>query len=302
MSVSGLKAELKFLASIFDKNHERFRIVSWKLDELHCQFLVPPPPPPPGSPHSPPPPLTLHCNITVRRRAAAPRGRARADGGRRSPGTKSACPETPGAPGAAGWRLGPGPGRELGAAWLGGGGGASRLCAGRLCAVGPSRPPSGPEVAMAARSRPALGTAARRWAPVGSPGGEALRSFLAPHFPVRFQNPVSLLVGPVFLFLCCSLKTDERRKLLHLRKKFRTQPRGWCEPSCSPDLALRYGVSEKLMEPSTRQVVWRVCELSHLCGSLDITRRGKEMLSSLLPGKNQVGIESWRDTWKLLSI
>ncbi|XP_001489789.3 ubiquitin-conjugating enzyme E2 Q2 isoform X1 [Equus caballus] len=60
MSVSGLKAELKFLASIFDKNHERFRIVSWKLDELHCQFLVPPP----GSPHSPPPPLTLHCNIT----------------------------------------------------------------------------------------------------------------------------------------------------------------------------------------------------------------------------------------------
>ncbi|KAM9585678.1 ubiquitin-conjugating enzyme E2 Q2 [Trichechus inunguis] len=63
MSVSGLKAELKFLASIFDKNHERFRIVSWKLDELHCQFLVPPPAPP-SSPHSPPPPLTLHCNIT----------------------------------------------------------------------------------------------------------------------------------------------------------------------------------------------------------------------------------------------
>ncbi|XP_007950039.1 ubiquitin-conjugating enzyme E2 Q2 [Orycteropus afer afer] len=63
MSVSGLKAELKFLASIFDKNHERFRIVSWKLDELHCQFVVPPPAPP-GSPHSPLPPLTLHCNIT----------------------------------------------------------------------------------------------------------------------------------------------------------------------------------------------------------------------------------------------
>ncbi|XP_035115218.2 ubiquitin-conjugating enzyme E2 Q2 isoform X4 [Callithrix jacchus] len=60
MSVSGLKAELKFLASIFHKNHERFRIVSWKLDELHCQFLVPQP----GCPHSPPPPLTLHCNIT----------------------------------------------------------------------------------------------------------------------------------------------------------------------------------------------------------------------------------------------
>ncbi|XP_066094712.1 ubiquitin-conjugating enzyme E2 Q2 isoform X2 [Saccopteryx bilineata] len=57
MSVSGLKAELKFLASIFDKNHERFRIVSWKLDELHCQFLVRPP----GSAASA---LTLHCNIT----------------------------------------------------------------------------------------------------------------------------------------------------------------------------------------------------------------------------------------------
>ncbi|XP_055984769.1 ubiquitin-conjugating enzyme E2 Q2 isoform X2 [Sorex fumeus] len=52
MSASGLKAELKFLASIFDQNHERFRIVSWKLDELHCQFLVPPAP------------LTLHCTIT----------------------------------------------------------------------------------------------------------------------------------------------------------------------------------------------------------------------------------------------
>uniref|UniRef100_A0A8C5NVZ9 Ubiquitin-conjugating enzyme E2 Q2 n=1 Tax=Jaculus jaculus TaxID=51337 RepID=A0A8C5NVZ9_JACJA len=69
MSVSGLKAELKFLASIFDKNHERFRIVSWKLDELHCQFLVsssPPPPPlsPPPPPPPPPSPLTLHCNIT----------------------------------------------------------------------------------------------------------------------------------------------------------------------------------------------------------------------------------------------
>ncbi|XP_042844246.1 ubiquitin-conjugating enzyme E2 Q2 [Panthera tigris] len=63
MSVSGLKAELKFLASIFDKNHERFRIVSWKLDELHCQFLLPPAAPP-SSLHSPPPPLTLHCNIT----------------------------------------------------------------------------------------------------------------------------------------------------------------------------------------------------------------------------------------------
>uniref|UniRef100_A0A8C8ACM3 Uncharacterized protein n=1 Tax=Otus sunia TaxID=257818 RepID=A0A8C8ACM3_9STRI len=63
MSVSGLKAELKFLESIFDKDHERFRIVSWKLDELHCQFVLLPPPP--GSSPQPPPPLTIHCNITV---------------------------------------------------------------------------------------------------------------------------------------------------------------------------------------------------------------------------------------------
>lgn len=114
MSVSGLKAELKFLASIFDKNHELFRIVSWKLDELHCQFLVPPPPPPPGSSHSPPPPLTLHCNITVRRRAVAPRGRAGADGGAAVPGQRAPAPDTPGVSGAAGWRLGPGPGPDLG--------------------------------------------------------------------------------------------------------------------------------------------------------------------------------------------
>lgn len=91
MSVSGLKAELKFLASIFDKNHERFRIVSWKLDELHCQFLVPPPAPP-GSPHSPPPPLTLHCNITVRHPAAAPQGRAREERGAPSARTKGRLP------------------------------------------------------------------------------------------------------------------------------------------------------------------------------------------------------------------
>ncbi|XP_037766180.1 ubiquitin-conjugating enzyme E2 Q2 isoform X2 [Chelonia mydas] len=62
MSVSGLKAELKLLESIFDKDHERFRIVSWKLDELHCQFVLLPPPP--GSSPPPPPPLTIHCNIT----------------------------------------------------------------------------------------------------------------------------------------------------------------------------------------------------------------------------------------------
>ncbi|XP_030434744.1 ubiquitin-conjugating enzyme E2 Q2 isoform X3 [Gopherus evgoodei] len=63
MSVSGLKAELKLLESIFDKDHERFRIVSWKLDELHCQFVLLPPPPG-SSPPPPPPPLTIHCNIT----------------------------------------------------------------------------------------------------------------------------------------------------------------------------------------------------------------------------------------------
>ncbi|XP_075753470.1 ubiquitin-conjugating enzyme E2 Q2 isoform X6 [Pelodiscus sinensis] len=51
MSVSGLKAELKLLESIFGREHERFRIVSWKLDELHCQFVLPPP-------------LAIHCNIT----------------------------------------------------------------------------------------------------------------------------------------------------------------------------------------------------------------------------------------------
>ncbi|XP_043349798.1 ubiquitin-conjugating enzyme E2 Q2 isoform X2 [Dermochelys coriacea] len=62
MSVSGLKAELKLLESIFDKDHERFRIVSWKLDELHCQFVLLPPPP--GTSPPPPPPLTIHCNIT----------------------------------------------------------------------------------------------------------------------------------------------------------------------------------------------------------------------------------------------
>lgn len=79
MSVSGLKAELKFLESIFDKDHERFRIVSWKLDELHCQFVLLPPPP--GSSPQPPPPLTIHCNITVR----GPRGAGRAGHG--GPGT-----------------------------------------------------------------------------------------------------------------------------------------------------------------------------------------------------------------------
>uniref|UniRef100_A0A8C1AZ82 Ubiquitin-conjugating enzyme E2Q family member 1 n=1 Tax=Cyprinus carpio carpio TaxID=630221 RepID=A0A8C1AZ82_CYPCA len=53
MSVSGLKAELKFLESIFDVNHERFRILDWKPDELSCQFNVT------GDQL-----LIIHCNLT----------------------------------------------------------------------------------------------------------------------------------------------------------------------------------------------------------------------------------------------
>uniref|UniRef100_A0A8C7UW83 E2 ubiquitin-conjugating enzyme n=1 Tax=Oncorhynchus mykiss TaxID=8022 RepID=A0A8C7UW83_ONCMY len=53
MSVSGLKAELKFLESIFDPNHERFRIIDWKPDELNCQFNVT------GEKL-----LIIHCNLT----------------------------------------------------------------------------------------------------------------------------------------------------------------------------------------------------------------------------------------------
>ncbi|XP_042330759.1 ubiquitin-conjugating enzyme E2 Q2 isoform X2 [Sceloporus undulatus] len=58
-SVRGLKAELKLLESIFGQDHERFRIVSWKLDELHCQFLLMPGPaaatprPPPSAAKGP---------------------------------------------------------------------------------------------------------------------------------------------------------------------------------------------------------------------------------------------------------
>ncbi|KAM6426211.1 ubiquitin-conjugating enzyme E2 Q2 isoform 2-T2 [Liasis olivaceus] len=58
MAVSGLKAELRLLESIFGRDHERFRIVSWKLDELHCHFV-----PLPAGP-GPAPPLAIHCNIT----------------------------------------------------------------------------------------------------------------------------------------------------------------------------------------------------------------------------------------------
>ncbi|XP_026565450.1 ubiquitin-conjugating enzyme E2 Q2 isoform X1 [Pseudonaja textilis] len=61
MAVSGLKAELRLLESIFGRDHERFRIASWKPDELHCLFV--PPADAPG-PAPPPAPLAIHCNIT----------------------------------------------------------------------------------------------------------------------------------------------------------------------------------------------------------------------------------------------
>ncbi|MBZ3874221.1 Ubiquitin-conjugating enzyme E2 Q2 [Sciurus carolinensis] len=48
---------------MYTKDFNLLKYIQFKLDEPHCQFLVPPPAPP-GSPHSPQPPLTLHCNIT----------------------------------------------------------------------------------------------------------------------------------------------------------------------------------------------------------------------------------------------
>uniref|UniRef100_A0A8C3I050 Uncharacterized protein n=1 Tax=Chrysemys picta bellii TaxID=8478 RepID=A0A8C3I050_CHRPI len=62
MSVSRFKAELKLLEFTFNKNHEYFCIISWKLDELHCQFVLLPPLP--GSSPQPPLPITIHCNVT----------------------------------------------------------------------------------------------------------------------------------------------------------------------------------------------------------------------------------------------
>uniref|UniRef100_A0A8D0B9C4 Ubiquitin conjugating enzyme E2 Q2 n=1 Tax=Salvator merianae TaxID=96440 RepID=A0A8D0B9C4_SALMN len=56
MSVSALKAELRLLASIFGRDHERFRVLSWKLDELHGHFVL--------LPAAQAPPLAIHCNIT----------------------------------------------------------------------------------------------------------------------------------------------------------------------------------------------------------------------------------------------
>ncbi|XP_053575268.1 ubiquitin-conjugating enzyme E2 Q2 [Bombina bombina] len=61
MSVSGLKAELRLLESIFGKEHERFRIISWRLDELHCVFI-----------QSSGGALTIHCNITESYPTSAP--------------------------------------------------------------------------------------------------------------------------------------------------------------------------------------------------------------------------------------
>lgn len=232
MSVSGLKAELKFLASIFDKNHERFRIVSWKLDELHCQFLLPPPAPP-GSPHSPPP-LTLHCNITVRRLASAPRSPARAKGALRVPGQKGIGPvEAPWFPGPRAGRIRPFPrqGAQLRPSlararlgWEGAGGAFLRFSRGAGFGAGPSQPPSprlgvgdrgGPcprRVAMVVHSRPAPGAAATQidfgcWSP-GREGGRP-SSFNALLFS---QVSLVLLIHPViFEFLFKEkliLKTD----------------------------------------------------------------------------------------------
>lgn len=211
MSVSGLKAELKFLASIFDKNHERFRIVSWKLDELHCQFLVPPlPPPPPGSSHSPPSPLTLHCNITVRRRVVAPRGRAGTDGGAAVPGQRVPARETPGVPGAAGWRLGPGPGRELGLCLAGrrrrrvaARRGPALLCWPLAAPVGPRGRHGRPQPACPGDRGSSVGSSCQppRWK-----GSQVF--VLATRFSTRFQNPRPCLFNQ-FSFVLWSLRTNE---------------------------------------------------------------------------------------------
>ncbi|MEE6510518.1 hypothetical protein FKM82_030393 [Ascaphus truei] len=61
MSVSGLKAELRLLESIFGKEHERFRILSWRLDELHCVFI-----------QSMQCKISIHCNITESYPSSAP--------------------------------------------------------------------------------------------------------------------------------------------------------------------------------------------------------------------------------------
>uniref|UniRef100_A0A672LH35 Ubiquitin-conjugating enzyme E2 Q2-like n=1 Tax=Sinocyclocheilus grahami TaxID=75366 RepID=A0A672LH35_SINGR len=53
MLVKGFEAGLMLPLSIFDPNHERFRIIDWKPDELSCQFNVT------GEKL-----LIIHCNIT----------------------------------------------------------------------------------------------------------------------------------------------------------------------------------------------------------------------------------------------
>ncbi|XP_011933163.1 PREDICTED: ubiquitin-conjugating enzyme E2 Q2-like [Cercocebus atys] len=93
MSVSGFKAKLKLLASTFHKNQEP----QWR--------------------------LMLHCNRTVRRPAAASRGRPRAERGRpESRDKEEPAPERPGfsAPFSLNWTC---PARGLREVWVAGGGG-----------------------------------------------------------------------------------------------------------------------------------------------------------------------------------
>ncbi|XP_077173509.1 ubiquitin-conjugating enzyme E2 Q2 isoform X2 [Paroedura picta] len=61
-AAAGLRAELRLVASIFGADHERFRVVSWKPDELHGLFVARRAPRDPQS--QPPQPLAIHCNIT----------------------------------------------------------------------------------------------------------------------------------------------------------------------------------------------------------------------------------------------
>lgn len=215
MSVSGLKAELKFLASIFDKNHERFRIVSWKLDELHCQFLVPPPPPPPPPPGSslspppPPPPLTLHCNITVRRPVVAPRGRAGAD---RAPQSRDKGrlpgrpPESRARP-VGGWALGPAgsSGCLVGRRWrrVAARPGPALLCWPLAAPVGPRGRHGRPQPACSGDRGLSVGSCQ----PLRWKGSQV--SVLATFFH-QVSKPPSLLVQPV---LVCVLVSEDKRTL-----------------------------------------------------------------------------------------
>lgn len=197
MSVSGLKAELKFLASIFDKSHERFRIVSWKLDELHCQFLVPRPAPP-GGPRSPaPPPLTLHCNITVRRPGAGPE---RPDRG--SP------------PLSGGDRPRPGGGRaRTGREGRGGAGGASRGAGfGPLAPSRPRAPCPEPSRGRHSRAQPAGSRGrGRRVAPLPrEPGGEGPRVG-TPHSSVGFLP--SCFFNQLFSKFVCKKKLTSNARI-----------------------------------------------------------------------------------------